>query len=125
MTPINGTPAPANDAPAPPDPRHLVAEAVYTAMMDEGDPPFSDLDAEDAADMLVVTENYLTAHLNFLTANGFRIVPAGAVPRPQSEPEAMAMLQAAKGWFDAAKRKGKLLAGATAKPKLILPPGVH
>jgi len=122
MTAINGKSASSG---APPDPRRPVAEAVYTAMMDEGDPPFAEVEPEDLADILKLTENYLNAHLNFLSANGFRILPPGAVPKPTSEPEAMAMLQAAKAFFDGQKRKGKLMAGAVGKPKLILPPGMH
>jgi hypothetical protein len=121
MTALNGTSAPT----APPDPRETVAEAVYTAMMDEGDPPYAELEPEDRADILHLTGNYLTAHLNFLNANGFRIVPLGAVLTPHTEAEALAMVKAAKDYFDAAKRKGKLMGAAVEKPKLILPPGMH
>lgn len=109
---------------APPDPRTHIAEAVYNAMADEGDPPFSELEGEDLADLLTITENYLTAHLNFLSANGFRVVPPGATPVPKTEAEAMGMVQAAKAFFDSQKRRGKLMAGGV-KPKLILPRGAH
>ncbi len=119
MTTINGQ----SLTPELPDPRKAVAEAVYTAMMDEGDPPFAELDAEDMTDLLELTENYLNAHLNFLSANGFKIIPPGAISKPTSEPEALAMVKAAKAFFDSQKRKGGLLAGTVRKPQLILPPG--
>lgn len=119
MTALNGTVL----DPELPDPRKAVAEAVYTAMMDEGDPPFAELDPEDMADLLDLTANYLNAHLNFLHANGFRMVPPGAIVKPSSEPEALAMVKAAKAFFDAQKRRGGLLAGTVRKPQLILPPG--
>jgi len=79
MTAINGKSASSG---APPDPRRPVAEAVYTAMMDEGDPPFAEVEPEDLADILKLTENYLNAHLNFLSANGFRILPRGPYRSP-------------------------------------------
>jgi len=64
------------------------------------------------------------AHMAWLDARGFRLLPPGAVPRPKSEDEAMAMLKASKDWFDAKKRKGGLV-GGVAPRKLILPPGTH
>lgn len=119
MTPINGKRLPV--APTPSDPRLAVAEAVYTLMMDEGDPPFSDIDPEDLADILVITENYITAHVAWLTQQGFRLFPPGVTPIPTSAEEALAMVQAAKRFSDGQRRKSKLIGGAP--KKLILPNG--
>lgn len=116
---INGHALPAQ--PVPPDPRPAIAEAVYTIMMDEGDPPFSDLDAEDRKDILAITEHYINAHIGWLSQQGFRLLPPGVTPLPKSPEEALAMVQAAKAYADSQKRKSKLFGGAS--KKLILPKG--
>lgn len=125
MNAINGKLV--SGAPQPPDPRQIVAEAVYTVMMDEGDPPFSELDPEDQADLFHLTEQYITAHIGFLTQQGFRLLPPGVTPMPTCEEEALAYIQAAKT-FAESKRNGKgrksALVGSVVPKKLILPPGM-
>lgn len=110
---------------APPDPRRPVAEAVYTVMMDEGDPPFSELEPEDVADILNLTEQYIKAHVGWLTQQGFRLLPPGVTPIPTCAEEALAMVQAAKQFTESKRngkgRKSKLIGGEPRK--LILPPG--
>jgi len=116
--PLNGT----HLGSAPPEePRVSVARAVYEANAEDGDAPWPELDDEERQSLTDWAEAYLSAHIGWLETHGFRLLPPGAVPRPQSEAEAMAMLKASKGWFDAQKRKPGLV-GAVA-PKLILPPG--
>lgn len=119
MTAINGHKPP---GPQAPDPRPAIAEAVYTIMADEGDPPFAQIEGEDLADILTITEHYINAHIGWLAQQGFRLFPPGVTPIPKSAEEALAMVQAAKQFHDSQKRKSKLIGG---KPKkLILPPGV-
>ena len=118
--PINGKPTPAK----PLDPRTDVARAVWEAQSIDGDPAFSELTEDQREDLAAYAEAHIAAHAQWLDQHGFRIIAPGAVPRPTSEPEALAMVQAAKAFFDAQKRRGKLMAGAVPK-KLILPPGVH
>lgn len=122
MTALNG-----KSLSAPPDPTRIVAEAVYIAMMDESDPPFADLDTEDLADILVLTENYLQAHLSFLKLHGYRLLPPGVTPLPTCVEEALAMVQAAQRFTDSKRGGGRQrksrLVGSVVPKKLILPPG--
>ena len=118
-TPVNGHGTPQ------PDPATDVARAVWTANMDDGDLPWGELTEEERQHLTEWAQGYLAGHVAWLAENGFEIVPAGAVRRPKSEPEAMGMLQAAKDFFDGQKRKGKLMGQVPSAKKLILPPGVH
>lgn len=125
MTAINGNSA--IGAPQPPDPRSIIAAAVYTLMMDEGDAPFSELDDEDRADLISLAEQYISAHVAFLTQQGFRLLPPGVTPIPTCAEEALAMVQAAKRFTDSARNgKGRksALVGSVVPKGLILPPGM-
>jgi hypothetical protein len=99
-----------------------VARTVWDADFEEGDTPFDDLSPDDKAAMIGCADDHVTAHITWLQANGFRLLMPGALPRPHSEAEALAMVQAAKDWFDAKKRKPGLLGGIAPK-RLFLPPG--
>lgn len=119
--PVNGTPV----GPSPTeDPAREIAEAVYQLSFEEGDEAWGDLADDDRDNLTELARYYIAAHLTWMTAQGIRTVPPGATLRPKTEAEAMAMLQAAKDWFDAQKRKGKLIGEGPAKRKLILP-GMH
>lgn len=113
MDPLNGKLSPL------PDPSPIIAEVVYTAMMDEGDAAFRDLNPEDRESFQAITQQYLTAHLNYLTAHGYRVMPPGIIPLPKSVEEALAMIQAAQTWLDANKRKTNLI--GFGKKKIVLP----
>lgn len=102
-----------------------VAEAVYSAMLDEGDEPWPDLTDEERELLAKHAELHIAAHIIAMQSRGMRMLPPGSIPKPASEPEAMAMVKAAKAFFDGQKRKPGLLAGTVRKPKLILPPGMH
>lgn len=120
MTALNGHPA--LEAPPALNPAGEVARAVYDALWEDGDETFEQLSESDRTDLVYLAEHYIAAHLAFLGAHGWKVIPPGSVPVPKSEPEAMAMVRAAKAFLDAHKRKGSLL--ATPK-KLILPGRVN
>lgn len=113
-----------NGAHVPEDPPHLVvARRVYETCFEDGDKPWDELEAEQAEDITDYVRMIIVEHIRFLVERGFKVVPPGAAPIPQTQDEAMAMLQAAKGFFDGQKRQGKLMATA-ARPKFLVPPGV-
>lgn len=118
MASLNGTPItpPPEDLP---DPKCVVARAVYEEAFEEGDAPWDELVLEEAEALEELAAAYLNAHMQFLAAHGFRILPPGAVLRPKSDDEAAAMEVAVKAYRQAKNRKGGLLAG----PGLILPKG--
>lgn len=119
MTPVNG------HGPPPPEPLSIaIARAVWTANMGEGDAPWDQLTPDEQEYLGAHAEGYIAAHMALLQANGFRILPPGAFPRPKSDEEAAAMLLAVKAYREAKKRKGGLV-GSVAPKKLILPPGMH
>jgi hypothetical protein len=112
MTAINGHGAP--------DPARDVAQFVYAAGFEDGDTPWAEL-SEDERDALIgFAHDHLQAHLRWLVASGFKVIPPGHVPNPTSDDEAMAMVKVAKHYFDAKKRKGHLVASGP-RPKLIVP----
>lgn len=121
MTPINGTNLGAG---ASQDPAEAVAEMVYMQSFEEGDEAWADLAEDDRENLVELARLHVAAHLTWITAQGIRMVPPGAMLRPKSEAEAMAMLQASKDFFDGQKRKGKLMGEGPAKRKLIIP-GAH
>lgn len=101
-----------------------IAHSVYDALLEDGDSPWAELTDDERSMLEMNASLYIMAHITAMGMRGLRLIPAGAVPRPHSEQEALAMIQAAKDWFDAQKRKGKLMTGATGGKKLILP-GMH
>lgn len=107
---------------SPPDPKTDVARRVWEAQAEPGDPAWDDIEPDEQAMLSDMAEAHIVAHAQWLSDHGFRILSADAVARPQSEPEALAMVQAAKDFFDAQNRKRKLAGGTK---KLILPPGTH
>lgn len=109
----------------PPPPHEVIARLVYERAMEDGDIPWPDLPPEDREHLAEYARDILHAHIELLTVQGFKLVPPGAAPIPKTQEEAMAMIQAAKGFFDAQKRKGKLMNAAAPEPKLILPKGFH
>lgn len=113
---------PVTPEPAP-DPAAVVAECVYRANLMEGDGSWEDLTAEEREALTDCARDHIAAHIAWLGSVGFRVLPLNAVPKPQSEAEAFAMLQAAKAWFDGNKRKAKLL--GSAPKKLIVPGRAH
>ncbi|RAK51202.1 hypothetical protein [Phenylobacterium soli] len=116
MTAING------HAPSRPlaNPALDIAERLYTSGIEEGDALWSDLTDEEREALIEFAAEHIAAHAQWLRDNGFRIIPTDAVPVPASEAEAFAMLKAAKGYFDASKRKGQLMGSA---PKKLIIPG--
>lgn len=115
--PLNGTPAAAPRL----DPKGDIAQAVYLLNWEPGDTPWEGLEDDLRADLVTYAEQHVSEHVKWLAARGFRIVAPNAVLRPQSEQEALAMVQAAKDFFDAQRRKGKLMAA----PKKLIIPGAH
>lgn len=116
--PLNGHPVAAPVL----DPKSDVAGLVFAALAEDGE-TFAALPPLEQDEFLNIAEHYIAAHMAWLGANGFRVLPPNATIRPTSEAEAMAMLQAAKDFFDAAKRKGGLLGSVV--PKKLIIPGVH
>jgi len=82
---------------------------------------FDDLGDVERNSELWLAEQYITAHVGWLTVQGFRLYPPGVTPIPKSEEEALAMVQAAQRFLDSRKRKSGLV--GMKKPKLIVPPG--
>lgn len=117
--PINGH---APEPEASETPPLAVARAVYTNGVEDGDTAFDELDAEDREALIAYADEHIQAHMAHLAASGFRLLPPGAMLRPHSKDEALAMLQASKDFFDAQKRKPGLV-GSVAPRKLILPKG--
>lgn len=114
---------PLDAATAPADPAEEIARIVQEALRgDTNDIPWADLCEADRQGEVFIAEHYLAAHLQWLAEHGFKVVPPGAVLMPKSDDEAMAMVKAAKAYFDAKKRKGQLV-NTAAPRKLILPPG--
>lgn len=122
--PVNGHPIPTTP-PAPPDPREQVARAVYAFNAEDGDAAFDDLDPAERQVLIDYAEAHITAHIALMAANGVRILPPGATLRPTCAEEALAMVQAAREFHDAKKRKSRLITGAAGGKKLILPKGMH
>lgn len=120
MPAVNGQPV----TDTPPDPRLEIARAVQAATAEDLDPPWDALTDDERAGELWIAEHYIAAHLSWLTTHGFKVIPPGATPVPKTDAEAMAMVRASKAYFDAQKRRGKLMASAAPK-KLILPKGMH
>ena len=117
--PLNGHKVP---EPAEPlDPRPVVAGAMHAALADEGE-TFDSLADDERQDFLDLAEHAVASHTAWLLSQGFKIVPPGATPIPKTQEEAMGMVQAAKAFFDAQKRRGKLMDGAVSR-KVILPKG--
>lgn len=117
---INGRPSISDAGPAPD-----VAREVYTEGMEDGDAAWGELADHERQSLIEFAEEYIGRHVAWLAAQGFRLLPPGMTLNPATEAEAMAMLQACKAFFDAQKRKGKLMASGPAPRKLILPPGAH
>lgn len=108
-------------SPEPVPPHYTVAERVYDRCMEEGDTPWAELPADQQEAVVEYAAMILSAHVELLMEQGFKIVPPGAAPIPKSQDEALAMVQAAKAFFDGQRRKGKLM--VEAQPTLIVPPG--
>ena len=106
--------------PEPSDPTYAIAEAVWTASMDEEDAPWGDLAEEERDYLAEHARMHLTAHLTWLTAQGVRLLPPGAAVVPRNDEEAAAMVLAVKSYRESKRRKGGLLMN---DKKLILPPG--
>lgn len=117
MTALNGQVL--GSPPEPPNPKLDVARAVFSTLADEGE-TWDALTEDDQAEFLNIADHYLSAHSAWLISHGFRVIPPGAAMRPKTEAEAMGMLQAAKDFLTAAKRKPGLL---TTGPRLIVPKG--
>lgn len=117
MTALNGHPA--LEATPAPNPAVEVARAVCDALWEDGDTIWDHLSDEDRLNTYYLAEHYIAAHLAFLGARGWKVIPPGGIPFPTSDPEAMAMVRAAKTFIDAHKRKGSLLA----TPKNLILPG--
>lgn len=115
MTALNGQTVGA--PPDPPNPKLDVARAVFATLADDGE-TWDDLSEGEQAEFLNIADHYLSAHSAWLISHGFRVIPPGAAMRPKTEAEAMGMLQAAKEFLTAAKRKPGLL---TTGPRLIVP----
>jgi hypothetical protein len=120
MSTINGHGA----KPPPEEPAAEIARWVYEANLEEGDAAWADLSDPNREALTDYARVYIGAHVQWLSQTGYRIISPDAVERPTSQEQALAMVQVAKEFFDAQKRKGKLV-GAVAPTKLILPKGVH
>jgi hypothetical protein len=118
MTGLNGKSV--ASGPRPPDPRQTVAEAMFLALADEG-AAFADAHEDERQDYLNLAEHAIAAHVAFMASQGVRVIPPGSVCTPQTEEEAMAMVRIAKAFFDAQKRRGKLLESGPRPKGLILP----
>lgn len=101
-------------------PKDDIARGLYAALAQDGDTAWDELAAAERESLADYAELALALHVEWLASRGFKIIPPGATPIPKSEAEALAMVQAAKGFFDAHKRKGKLVSTA-ATPRLIVP----
>jgi hypothetical protein len=119
------TSAPLNGHGSPPDPNSAVARTVYEANLADGDQAWCALTDDERGMLADYAGEYVMAHIAWLTATGHRLVRPGAILKPTSEPEAMAMVKAAKDFLDGMMRKGQLMGAPMAGKKLILPPGVH
>lgn len=106
------------------EPAPAVARGIYESQAEDGDRPFDDLGAEERQDLIDYCGIAIGLHAQWLSEKGFRIVPPGDVPRPKTDEEAAAMVQAVKVYQAAKARKGGLV-GSVAPKKLILPPGTH
>lgn len=115
--PING-----HGAPAEIDPAREVARGLHASQIEDGDTPFDEMDEETQSELTEYCRIAIALHVQWLVDRGFRIVPPNATPIPKTQEEALAMVQAAKGFFDAQKRKGSLMSGAVGR-KVILPKG--
>ena len=106
---VNGSP--------PEELKVTVAREVWTANLQSDDLDFEELEPSEQELLADHAEAHISAHLRWLEERGFRLLPPNATIRPTTEPEAMAMLQACKAFFDGQRRKGGLM--GTAPRKLI------
>lgn len=111
---------------APPaSPADQIARNVQEALREGCDDlAWDDLTEEEREGEVFLAEHYMAAHAQWLSESGFKIIPPGATPVPKTDDEAMAMVRAAKSYFDGKKRKGGLVSTVGAQ-KLILPKGAH
>lgn len=117
MTALNGHPV----TPQPEEPALAVARGLYASQFEEGDTPWDDLDGATREDLVEYSRIAIAHHVAWLNAQGFRLLPPKTLLKPTTEDEAMGMVQLAKQFLDASRRKGKLM-GQPGR-KLILPPG--
>jgi len=110
--------------PIPSDPARDVAQNRYAADFADGDTPWADLSDDEREALTSLASDYLEAHLRWLVASGFKVVPPGSIANPANDDEAMAMVKAAKAYFDGKKRKGRLVSSGP-RPKLIVPGRPH
>lgn len=88
-----------------------VAKALYVEMTREDTdpaPPWEKLDAGDQQGLTECAKAAVEAHAGWLQANGFRIVPPGAITAPQSLEEAQVMIAAAQQYMAQNGRKSLL-----------------
>jgi hypothetical protein len=105
------------------DPREDIAQAVQEALREDDEPTWEELTEEDREDEVYLADAYITAHAGWLAQHGWRVIPPGSIPKPSNDAEAMAMVNAAKAFFDAQKRRGKLVGSVAQPTSLILPKG--
>lgn len=100
-----------------------IAMFVQTGEGPDGEAEFDALPDDERLSMLETAYEAMQAHVAWLTAAGFRIVPPGTSLVPQSEQEAAAMLLAVQQFRKAMDRNVSRKTALIGSPKLIVPPG--
>lgn len=92
----------------------VVGKALTEATADPeaGAADWSDLDEEVRAQICELGLHAIQAFVQFAAEKGVRMVSAQAVPIPESDEEAAAMMAAVKVYTDGKRRKGGLVASA-------------
>jgi hypothetical protein len=108
-----------------PDAARTVAIAMFTATGDETDAEtaFEALEPEDREQMLAIANVAMSAHMDWLIDNGFRLAPPGTMLRPKTKDDAHAMILAGKEFIDKGQGRPSSKSKLIGSPKLILPNG--
>lgn len=98
-----------------------VAEAMANYSSDEDGqmPGWDDLPEEIRENFIELSRLAIRTFVEWATAKGMRIIPAGVAPIPQSDEEAAAMHTAVRSYIQAKRRKPGLIGSVS--PGLVLP----
>ena len=96
-------------------------EVVGKSICEASGGGWDDMTNEERASFDAISQAAIVAHLAFLNAAGFRLVPPGMTIRPQTEQEAHEMAKQVRAYLAQPIHAKQRRSGLMGSPKLILP----